>query len=222
MPTLTVVPAPYLEFTEPNVCIGENLTTDDTGQLRLQPWSVPRLVRDVRASSAGDGPLTSLLTALPGKLLIDLKTSWRNDTPLDQQVLITVVRGSKAWLVSQPNAIQFRDRWTYAVDASPAVPVTTNIFNSQCGSSIDVGTNSVAEPNPGRQWMWADVNSADEWVPTLLGPGEQINIWYRCYVWTPPPWSDNANRNQPVHEARANWTRLQLRIFGQQGTVVTG
>ena len=29
---------PILEYTEPNVCIGENLTTDDTGQLRLQPW----------------------------------------------------------------------------------------------------------------------------------------------------------------------------------------
>lgn len=213
---------PITEFTEPNVCIGENLTTDDAGQLRLQPWATVRLVADVRAmANDGDGKVFPEI-ALPGKLLIDQKLNWRNDTPLDQTLLIRVTRGSRTWLTSNPNAIQMRDRWSYAVDAEPAVPVTTSIFNGQTGSAVDFGTNSVAEPQPGLQFMWTDVNSTDEWVPYPIAPNQLFTMWYRCYLWTPPPWSDNANKNSPKHEAFAKWARLQLIAFGQQGTVVTG
>lgn len=211
-----------LDFTEPNVCIGENLTTDDAGLLRMQPWAVPRPVVDVKAvSSDGDGTVLPA-TVLPGRLLINQKVSWKNDTPIEQGVLISVTRASREWIVSNPNAIQYRDRWSYAVDAEPAVPVTSGIFNSQCGSSIDLGTNSVAEPQPGKQWMWAPANCADEWVPYPIAPGETLNVWYRCYLWTPPPWSDNANKNAPEHVARAKWARIELWAFPQQGTVVTG
>lgn len=211
-----------MDFTEPNVCIGENLTTDDGGLLRMQPWAVPRVVADVKAlSKDGDGKIFQT-TALPGKLLINQKLAWKNDTPIDQGALIRVTRASREWITSNPNAIQFRDRWSYAVDAEPAVPVTTGIFNSQADSADDLGTNSVAEPAPGKQWIWTPVTCFDEWVPYPIAPGETLNVWYRCYVWTPPPWSDNANKNSPEHVARANWARIQLWAFGQQGTVVTG
>ena len=212
-----------LDFTEPNVCIDENLTTDDAGLLRLESWSVPRLVADVRAMSGGDGTLAPE-QALPGKLLIDQQVGWRNTTPLEAMVLIRVVRASKRWLVSNPNAIQFRDRWTYIMDTddlTPTMPVTTGIYNSQVGSAMDVGTNSVAEPNPGQQWVWSDANCADEWVGPVQ-PGEKLNVWYRCYVWTPPPFSDNANKNSPKHEAYAGWARIMLTAFPTQGSVVTG
>lgn len=212
---------PILEYTELNVCIGENLTTDDTGQLRMQPWAVPRLVADVRALSGGDGKVFPTIM-LPGKLLINQKVAWRNDSPLEQTVLIRVTRGPRYWLTSNPNAIQFRDRWTYAVDTEPSPPLTSSIFNGQTGSAIDLGTNSVAEPEPGQQWMWTDINSSDEWIAQPLAPDQLFTMWYRCYVWTPPPWSNNANKNSPKHEAYANWTRLQLMSFPQQGTVVTG
>lgn len=212
-----------LDFTEPNVCVDENITTDLGGMLQLKPWAVPRLVADVRAISGGDGKLTPQ-TSLPGKLMIDQKINWRNDTPLSVMLLIRVIRGSKNWIVSNPNAIQFRDRWTYAIDPDnlvPAVPVTTGIYNSQVGSALDVGTNSVAEPNPGKQWVWVDVNCSDEWVGPVP-PGDHFNLWYRCYAWTPPPYSDNANKNTPVHVANAGWTRIQLMSFPTQGNVVTG
>ncbi|EHI13134.1 hypothetical protein KEK_08132 [Mycolicibacterium thermoresistibile ATCC 19527] len=211
----------YLEYTEPNVCIDENLTTDDAGQLRLQPWAVPRLVADVRANSGGDGRVYPA-TTLPGKLLIDGRVAWRNDTPIDQRILIRITRGPRSWITSNPNAIQFRDRWTFAVDAEPAEPITTGIYNGHTGSAIDFGTNSVAEPQPGVEWMWTDTNSSDEWVPYPIEPGQHFRLRYRCYVWTPPPWSDNANKNQPRHEAHARWARLQLIAFGQQENVVTG
>lgn len=213
---------PITEFTEPNVCIGENLTTDDAGQLRLQPWAVPRLVADVRAMAAdGDRKVYPNITQ-PGKLLIDQKLYWRNDTPLPATVLIRITRGPRYWLTSNPNAIQFKDNWTYARDAEPSVPLTTSIAGGLSGSAIDLGTNSVAEPNPGRQWMWTDINTHDEWVPYDIEPNQQFAVWYRCYLWTPPPWSNNANKNSPKHEAAANWARLSLMAFPQQGSVVTG
>lgn len=212
-----------LDFTEPNVCVDENLYTDSAGLLVIQPWAVPRLVADVRASSGTDGKLFPE-QALPGKLMIDQKLGWRSDSPLESMVLIRVTRASKRWVVSNPNAIQFRDRWTWTIDPddiTPSVPVTTGIYNSQVGSAIDVGTNSVAEPNPGRQWVWTDVNCSDEWVGPVP-PGDKLNVWYRSYVWTPPPFSDNANKNSPQHEAHAAWTRIQLIAFPTQGSLVTG
>ncbi|AQT82506.1 hypothetical protein B1R94_02375 [Mycolicibacterium litorale] len=212
-----------MDFTEPNVCVDENLTSDDAGMLTMQPWAVPRLVADVRALSGGDGALFPE-QALPGKLLIDRKVGWRSDSPLESMVLLRVTRASRSWITSNPNAIQFRDRWTYTIDPddiTPTTPIATGIYNSQVGSAIDLGTNSVAEPNPGRQWVWSDVNCVDEWLGPVP-PGEKLNIWYRAYVWTPPPFSDNANKNAPLHRANAGWVRLQLIAFPTQGTLVAG
>lgn len=212
--------AAYLEYTEPNVCIDENLTLDAAGGLRLQPWSVVRPVADVRALASGDGPIAPR-TALPGKLLIESSLSWRNDSPLEQRLKIEVVRASRSVITSNPNAIQFRDRWTYAVDAVPSEPVTSGIFNGQSGPSIDFSTNSVAEPNPGVLWWWSPTSCASEWVSEVQ-PGETFNLRYRCYVWTPPPWNDNANKNSPTHDARANWTHIILWAYPQQGELVAG
>lgn len=188
-----------------------------------QPWSVPRLVVDVRALSSNDGKLTQTNTP-PGKVLIDQPVKWQNDSPLEAMVLIRITRASKSWIVSNPNAIQFRDRWTMTIDPddlTPEEPVTTLIFNGQVGSAIDVGTNTVAEPNPGRQWVWTDLNTVDEWIGPVA-PGDMLNVWYRMYVWTPPPWSDNANKNSPLHSASGGYVRIQLIAFPQQGSLVTG
>lgn len=213
---------PYTEFTDPNVCIDENLTTDDAGRLRLQSWAVPRPVVNVRVQSGGDGRLLKPEIATPGKLLISKQVSWTNDTPLEQPVLIKVTRASRSMLTSNPNALQVRDRWTYAIDADPDDPVTTSIFNGQFGGAIDLGTNSVAEPQPGRLWLWAGTNTAEEWISPMLAPGSTLKLWYKCYVWTPPPWSNNANKNSPEHEIYVNWSRIELIAYPQQGTVVIG
>lgn len=212
------------EFVEPNVCLDENLMIDAAGRMIVAPWSVPRLVVDEKALAGGnDGPLLPE-EERPGKLLIDHQAGWRNDSPLEHMVLITVTRASRRWILSNPNAIQFRDRWTTIIDEDdlePEVPVTTSIYNSQIGSAIDIGTNSVSEPAPGKQWMWSGVNASDQLVGPVQ-PGEKLNLWYRQYVWTPPPWSDNGNKNNPEHKAYAGWTRIQFMALPQQGTLVTG
>ena len=202
------------------VCLSENLTTNPAGDLQLQPWASVRLVVDTIASSAGDGSI-SALTALPGKLLIDKRINWTNDAPIPQGIMIRLTRGPKQWLTSNPNAIQFRDRYTHAVNKTPDAPLTTSLYNSQAGSALDVGTDSVAQPNAGQQWMWTDATTTDEFLAPL-NPGDTLNTWYRMYVWTPPPFSNNANLNNPHHAVVANWARLQLFAYPLQGTVVTG
>ena len=209
-----------VDWVRPNVCTDEHLTSDNAGQLQLQKWSVPRLVADLRAESAGDGSLASTI-ALPGKLLIQAEVGWTNDSPVDHMMLIRVIRSWRGWLTSNPNAVQFRDRWTWAIDRTPSIPVTTGIYNSQVGSAIDVGTNSVSEPNPGRQWVWTPVTMSDEWVGPLA-PGQRLEVHYRTYVWTPPPFSENANKNSPQHNAQARFSRVQLQAFPTQGSVVVG
>ncbi|QBP31146.1 hypothetical protein SEA_ARGIE_29 [Mycobacterium phage Argie] len=213
---------PVIDFVEPNVCVGENLVTDQSGLLMLQPWAFPRLVRDVRAvSNDGNGSLPAT-KKLPGKLMVNQQVEWLNDGPLPQDMLVRVIRGPRQIITSNPNAIQFRDRWSYAMDAQPALPQVTGYFNSQTGVAVDLGTNSVAEPVPGKQRTWWPVNCQDEWIPYQIEPGSTFRLWYRCYVWTPPPWADNANKGNPEHRAWANWVRLQLWAHPRQGTIVTG
>lgn len=212
---------PIQEYTEPNVCIGEALTTDAAGNLTVQPYTIPRPVSDGRAMASGDGPLGATLS-LPGQLRLNYAATWRNDTPLPQGIKIMVVRASKSLITSNPNAVQFRDRWTWAIDAVPTRPVVTTQHNGRFGIGLDLQTNTVGEPNPGKLWAWEDTCCAEEWLPRELQPGEQINVWYQCYVWTPPPWSSNANKNAPVHEARANWVRLILWACPVPGKLVGG
>lgn len=212
-----------LDYTEPNVCVDENLTTDASGLLRIQPYAVPRRVVFAKGTSGADGTLFPEI-ALPGKMLIEIRTRWMNDTPMPQQMMIRVVRSSKKWITSNPNAIQFRDRWTWTIDRdnlTPNIPVTTGVYNSQCGSAADMGTNTVAEPLPGRHWMWTDAVTSDEWVGETQ-PGEWLNVWYRQYVWTPPPWSDNANKNNPLHEAYAYWAAIELWAYPTRSNLVNG
>lgn len=212
----------YTEFTEPNVCMDENMTTDAAGQPQFEPWAVPRPVVDLKVQSGGDGRLIKPEISLPGKRLISQKFSWLNDTPIEQPVLIRVTRASRSILTSNPNAIQVRDKWNYAIDNNPEEPITTTVHDGQFGGAIDLGSNSVAEPVPGRLWLWSDTCTVDKWVTPLLKPTQTVNVWYQCYVWTPPPWSNNANKNSPQHEVYVNWVRLQLIVHPMQGNVVVG
>lgn len=211
-----------MDWTEPNVCVSENLTLSTDGELRIHPKTVPRWVVDVKANSNDGDSKVYATTSQPGKLMIDQRVGWTNDGPTEARLMIRVTRGPKSWLTSNPNAIEYRDLWTYAVNRTPSTPIPTSQSNGKAGSSMDIGTNTVAEPNPGRLWMWRDTHSSDEWISDPLAIGDRFEIWYRCYLWTPPPWSDNANKNNPQHAALAVFSRVQLRAFPQQGELVMG
>jgi hypothetical protein len=214
-------------MTSPRVCLAENLTIGPDGKLQLAPWSRPRNVVDVLAPSGADTNKLLETTTLPGRLLIDRKVEWLNDSPVDHMVRVMVTRRWRRWVTSNPNAIEFRDRWSSAITPAntdpieAAEPVVSGYFNGQTGSTGDIGTNSVAEPSPGKFWHWWGTNTTEEWLGPVE-PGETMRVWYRGYVWTPPPFSDNANKNSPAHEAEAGWSRIQLIVYPDQGKAVTG
>jgi hypothetical protein len=213
-----------------SVCIGENLTVSESGLLQMAPWSTPQLLADVMALSSADGNLVETIFE-PGNLMIDQQLTWINNTPVNYTVLIRVTRRYKQWIVSNPNAIEFRDRWNWAINAAVAEPTTSGLFNGQCGSAEDLGTNTVAMPNSGLFYHWWGTTSTDEWVYVPVNgteasantpAGDTFNFWYQVYVWTPPPWSDNGNLNSPQYVADAGWSRIQLIGFPQQGALVSG
>lgn len=204
------------------VCVDRNLKIA-AGVLGIEKWSTPRLVVDQSFNSVGDGTL-AVNTTLPGKLMIDSGVlSWASDSPLDSNILIRVGRGYRDLLTSNPNAIQVRDRWTTKVGtASPQDPNPSTVFQSQWGAAMDIGTTNAALPYAGRYWLASDAQITEDWYPALH-PGETLKIWYKCYAWTPPPFSNNANNNSLQMTVNVRSARIQLWSFPVQDTdVVTG
>ncbi|ACU41182.1 hypothetical protein SEA_DAKA_36 [Mycobacterium phage Daka] len=212
----------------PRVCLSENLAVSPDGKLRLPRWSVVRNVGDIVVASAGDTTKLLISDTLPGRQLIEGRLAWTNDSPVEQQLRVEVTRRYRRWVTSNPNAIEFRDRWSWVVIPEgdplidPAEPDVSDTFNGKTGSAGDIQTNTVAEPLPGVFRHWWGTTTSEEWIPDVLAPGDTFSMWYRAYVWTPPPWSDNANKNAPTHAAEAGYSRLQLTAYPAQGKVVVG
>lgn len=201
------------------VCVSRNMGIDG-GVLDIEQHSVPRHVLDQTFNSTGDGTF-GVQTTLPGKLMIDSGIlSWTNTSPLDARVLLRIQRAYRDWQVSNPNAVQIRDRYTVAIGgADPRVPDTSSVYNGQSGASMDVGAQFNGTPYIGVYWEWEDGTMMEDWLGPVA-PGQVIKVWYRCYLWTPPPWSNNANNNNPLHSANVRSARIQLMAFPTQDTAV--
>lgn len=200
-------------------CVSRNLNIDG-GILGIEPWSTPRLVFDQSYASVGDGAFTQQ-TTLPGKLMIDSGIqTWTNDSPLDAMVLIRVQRSYRNWVVSNPNAVQIRDRFTYAIGGEdPRIPDVSSVYHGHSGGALDVGSLTTGATIIGKYWDWEDGTLLEDW----LGPvpaGDALKIWYRCNLWTPPPWSNNANNGSPEHSASVRGVRLVLMSFPTRDSAV--
>lgn len=208
----------------PNVCVSRNLKIGVAGKLGLQPWSVPRMVLSERVNSVGDGAYTQQ-TILPGKIMMNTTLTWINDAPIEQMVMLRVTRAYRDIVVSNPNAVQIRDRWTHRIGGASTVasdPDPSQLLQSQMGASMDLSTNFFSTPLFGRLYIWRDSNTVEDWLG-VVPPGQRIVVRYRCTLWTPPPWADNASNNSPLHTANVRWSLLQLHSYPTQDTeVVTG
>jgi hypothetical protein len=201
------------------VCVSRNLSIT-AGVLGLEAWSVPRLVLDATYNSTGDGTFTTPATTLPGRLMIDSGVqSWVNTSPLDANVLLRIQRARRDWWTSNPNAIQIRDRYTYTLNGdTPRTPDTSSTYHGQSGSSGDVGADSGATPYAAVFYEYEDGTMLEDWI--TVPAGETLKIWYRAYMWTPPPWSNNANNNAPTHSVNIYNTRIVMMAFPTQDTAV--
>lgn len=203
------------------VCVSRNLDIS-TGELGVQPWSVPRHVYDQSFASVGNGPFTAQ-TNLPGKLMIDSGVqTWTNTSPLPAQILLRVQRGSRYFTVSAPNLVQIRDRWTTSIgSAGPRTPDVSNQYQGASGGGVDMSTRTTTLPWAGLAWVWDDAMITEDWFGPIP-PGEDFKFWYRCTLWTPPPWSNNANGGVPLHECELDPVRIQLMAFPVQDEAVMG
>ena len=199
----------------PKVCVSDNLSITGTA-LGLAKWSVPRIVHDSFTPSFGDGAFGNL-TVLPGRLLTDAISSWQNTSPIDQTVLLRVQRPYCNWVISNPNALQMRDNWTHVIAPAVALPPNpdpSSVYKSQVGGSVDMSSNSSGTPTHGLFWQWRDSHITEE----ILGPvppGMTLSVWYRRYLWTPPPWSDNSNNGSPLNEAYSRGVRIIMLALPQ-------
>jgi hypothetical protein len=194
----------------PETCVSRNLDVT-AGVLGIEPWSVPRIVSDQTFNSIGDG-VYGATTNLPGKLMVQGSLNWVNNSPLPATLLIRVTRAYRSWKVAQPNAVQIRDRWTWSIGGSATPPDPSSVMNGMCGAALDVSVNSSGTPLPGVYYEFEDASTTEEWAGDLP-PGVAFDLRYACYLWTPPPWSDNANLGGPQYSAEVRNTRIQLFAF---------
>lgn len=201
-------------------CVSRNLSIDG-GELGIEPWSTVRIVFDATYNSVGDGTFGSQIIP-PGKLMIDSGIqSWTSDSPLPTMLLFRVQRAYRDVRVSNPNAVQIRDRWTTSLSGTdPASPDTSSTFQGQTGAALDRSAYPDATPFPGQYWVYEDAAMTEDWIGPLPA-GEVFKFWYRCNLWTPPPWSANANNIDPQHSANVRSTRIQIMAFPTQDPAVT-
>lgn len=192
----------------PQVCVDRNMAIIG-GKLGLAPWSRPRMVGQVVANSAADGAISSAgLQNQPGRLLINATIAWTNDSPLTALVQLQVIRAYRTLISSNPNVVEMWDRWSTGIDKLPPAPDSYALVNSLLTLGPDVGTDNNAQPYYQRIHQDYPASCGEEWFE--LAPGSTLNVWFRTYVWTPPPWSNNASANNPLHEAWARSVKLRL------------
>jgi hypothetical protein len=195
----------------PKVCASRNLSITD-GVLGIAKWSAPRLVAQQTATSTGDGTITSAgLTSQPGRLMIDTSVSWTSDSPLASVMRLQVIRKYRTLIASNPNAVQIWDSWNVGIDKAAVAPDSYNLVNSLTTLSWDMGTDQASQPFYARIHQHYPATASEEWYD--LPAGSSIQIKYRAYCWTPPPWSNNASANNPLHEAWARGVTLRLWAF---------
>lgn len=191
----------------PSVCTDRNLAIT-AGVLGIEKWSAPRMVAQQSATSTADGSISSPITTQPGTQLIDASMSWVSDSPLDLWMRLQIIRSYWSIHTSNPNVIQIWDSWMTGVDEAAAIPNNYGAANGLCTLGIDVGVDTNSQPFGGIIQQDYPVNSTEDWIQ--LPAGSTLNVRYRCYVWTPPPWSNNANANSPNHAAYARGAKLRL------------
>lgn len=174
-----------------DVCVSEDFTVDGAGQL-----SIAAHTRMSHVSTLSAAPVSRRKTwseiALPGDRMWFLQSQVVNTSPVDRPVMFRLNRPYVFLSPAQPNAIQLRDKWETEVGASPIAPAVdvTESYNGVWTASVDSGPPG-GSPQRGRTFpYWPGVMVAE----TVMVPaGESAVLSWAGYVWTPPPWSNNAN-----------------------------
>lgn len=153
------------------------------------------------------GPNFGRITELPGMRISSAYVQVWNSYGVPLRMMVRAQRPTIALNVSNPNAAQVRSKWAYKVTDEAIMdpnhvnwlPDPSQDFDLQVGVSMDAGASNGGVPTRGVIMRAYPPASLEEPVPAVVQPGQHITVWFASYLWTPPPWSDNANNNNPKH-----------------------
>lgn len=183
------------------VCIDANFTTDASGALGIAPWAFVQTVATSRRTAVQT--VTTPDTALPGRLLDAAGTPpWRNDAPMDRDVVVLWSTPAVRLDISNPNAVQVRARLRVLVEdapSSPSIPDPTGSYEAAWTASTDMGTDGNGVP------LYSQYHRA---FPgglvqrtARVGPGQYLQVLWSLYAWNPPPYANNASANNALTRA---------------------
>lgn len=179
------------------VCVSDAFTIVD-GALGLAAWTGAEFYRR-RVGAEVTLTQTGAIPTLPGIELWDMVEVAVNEAHVNRLAVFRLQRPIITLIVPQPNAMQVRDRWEVRVAPRGGVPdipgalemSTAQVYNGAWTASADSGTFSNGTTRKGRMYRHFPGPMVD--VQVTVPPDHTAAIRWMGYVWTPPPWSNNAD-----------------------------
>lgn len=175
------------------VCVSDAFTVVD-GALGLAAWTGAVIALREQEQISYEWPDWSGITSLPGEPLWDHEIVAVNDAPSARLAVFRLQRPySTMFEVPQPNAMQMRDGWAYRVGPGVTAPPVSVVedYNGAWTASADSGTFSDGTTRKGRLIRYFPGSMVD--VQVHVPAGETVALRWAGWVWTPPPWSNNAD-----------------------------
>lgn len=175
------------------VCVSDAFTVTD-GALGLAAWTGAVIESREIEEISYEWPGMTGITSLPGEALWDHTVIGTNTAGVARLAVFRLQRPYSTMLeVPQPNAMQMRDAWAYRVGPNVTAPNVSVVedYNGAWTASADSGTFSDGTTRKGRLYLYFPGSMVD--VQVRVPAGEQVALRWRGYIWTPPPWSNNAD-----------------------------
>lgn len=187
------------------VCTAEYMISD-SGGLRMRPSFYPRIVGESYAKSTKDGEVSRAPDAVT---MIDTDVTYMNNTPDDQQVAVSVHRGPRAIVTTDPNTILIHDAWSFAVGESPAADFPT-IYQDTFGGKLQRNKPEATADKLTYGRYFLSCNDSQTWVSIgIMPPNQALHFRYIASVQTPGVWIVPTEVDSR-YEAYARWVRLRV------------
>lgn len=183
------------------ICVDEYFTSDLSG-LSLGESAVGRSVTASRFESAADGELKRSSEPVT---MIEGTVSWRNNTGVDQYVVLLLHFAPRKTVTSNPNAVSISDSWGYDVGSSPRVDAPDHLLgdvfaryrlNDWSDAGFAYGTRFYDFPD--RQ-LWPHIG--------VVPAGQAVSAIARTQTAIQDPWREPS---ASYFESYAYWLRMQL------------
>lgn len=183
------------------ICTAEFLISNSGGTGFSQSW-LPTMVAERMLVSTKDGDVDRSPDPVA---FIDGELLWANPYNFPIHAAMSVHRGSRTLITSNPNTLALDDVWTWDISASPSAPLPSG---SNSGFAIRQQQNRQAQVPMIYCRRFRDEPDVISYAHLgLIDVGQSLHFRYQCAFTTPGNWRTPL---QPRFEANARYTRLRL------------